>query len=89
MPQVYRFAIRTLGAALILALDRAGWELHVPPGEDVYCERNGARIKPFVVIQDLASGKLSADEWKRQCLEAGIADVDLGEVAPTQTPPGG
>ena len=57
-------ASATLGVALAVALSRNGWELHVFPGEDAVCERNGRLIKPFDIVPQLASGELRAEAWQ-------------------------
>jgi hypothetical protein len=79
VPILVPAAVRVLGAGLILALRRAGWDLHVPVGEELFCERAGVRIKPFTIIQQLSAGELSEDEWQRECEQAGIAEMDLGQ----------
>jgi heat shock protein HtpX len=71
-------AATTLGVALAAALSRNGWELHVSPDEDVVCERNGTRLKPFDIVPKLASGELTAEAWQEFSIGAGIADLDLG-----------
>jgi hypothetical protein len=68
----------TLGVALAVALSRNGWELHVFPGEDAVCKRNGTLIKPFDIVPKLASGELAAEAWQDFSVVAGIADLDLG-----------
>jgi heat shock protein HtpX len=71
-------ASATLGVALAVALSRNGWELHVFPGEDAVCERNGTLMKPFDMVPKLASGELTAEAWQDFSGVAGIADLDLG-----------
>ena len=61
-----------------MALSRNGWELHVFPGEDAVCKRNGTLIKPFDIVPKLASGELTAEAWQDFSVVAGIADLDLG-----------
>jgi hypothetical protein len=70
--------IGTLGIALAVALSRNGWQPHVLPGDDVVCERNGILIKPLDVVPKLASGELTPDAWRKFCVDAGIAALDLG-----------
>jgi heat shock protein HtpX len=67
-----------LGVALAVALSRNGWELHVTPGDDAVCERNGALIKPFDIVPKLALGEITAEAWREFSVGAGIADLDLG-----------
>ena len=74
-----KHASATLGGALAVALSRNGWELHVSPGEDAVCKRNGTLIKPFDIVPKLASGEITAKAWQDFSVGAGIADLELGE----------
>jgi hypothetical protein len=71
----------TLGSALALALHRAGWELHVSPGEPVYAQCGATRIEPFSILARLLTHRLSAEEWRKQCTQAGIAGLDFGKLS--------
>jgi heat shock protein HtpX len=81
-------AAAILGVALAVALSRNGWELHVSPGEDIVCECNGTRLKPFEIVPNLASGELTAEAWQEFSIGAGIADLDLGgeTITPQEAP---
>jgi heat shock protein HtpX len=70
-------AAGVLGVALAAALSREGWTVWVSPGEAVRFESDGKTIKPFEVIDELASAKLTAAEWLARCEAAGIANVSL------------
>jgi heat shock protein HtpX len=74
----YQQATATLGIALIVALCRDGWQVHVFPGDDVVCEYKGTVLKPLDIVPQLACGELTPDAWHELCLETGIADLDLG-----------
>ena len=91
-------AAAAVGSALSLALlgggesdAKATRRLHAPPGEPVaFHAPGGVTVLPFAVLEGLASGSLSAEEWRAQCVAAGIAGVDLGRVdlaAGTEPPP--
>src|SRR5262249_25168338 len=80
-----RWAMQTLATALTVALLNAGWELHAPPGEDVFCTQGSLRITPFTVVKTLASGALAPEVWREQCEAAGISALLL---APAGNPPG-
>ena len=67
-----------LGIGLCLALLTAGWSIHSPPGEAVAMELRDARMEPFGVVEDLAEGRLSADDWRARTHELGIADLPIG-----------
>jgi hypothetical protein len=32
------------------------------------------------MLSELVSGELAVDAWQQRCLQAGIADLDLGEL---------
>lgn len=69
-----------IGAALAVALYRAGWDLRVTPGQPVCLENGGQRIMPFEVLGKLRSHVISAQEWRATCAEASITDMDLGRL---------
>lgn len=67
----------TLGSAVAVALHLKGWNLLAELGEAVVLERDGANIKPFVVVPKLASGDLPPESWYQLCMTHGIEDVPL------------
>jgi heat shock protein HtpX len=69
-----------VGLALAL-LDR-GWKLVTGPGIHFLRGPNG-ELNTFQAIEQLATGKLSADDWIVRCRTLGIADVVLA-AAPEQ-----
>ena len=71
-----------LGMALGLALLERGWELEAQPGS-FYLHRGADRINTSEMVQELAAGKISADDWAKRCSELGITDVSL--ELPTET----
>ena len=73
-------ATGTLGAALAVALHAKGWIVSAPPGEPVVAESGQARIRPFDIVHQFASGAITADQWAELCSTSGIADVDLGSA---------
>jgi hypothetical protein len=76
-PSAAQITARAIGASLALALYRAGWDLHVLPGEPICARRDGQQIMPFDVLGKLASHRLSAEGWRKQCMDAGITGIDL------------
>ena len=66
-----------VGAALAQALLMRGWTLHAEPGDPFTLRRGEEVIDPFKIFPGLASGELSADDWRRQCEWWGIATVSL------------
>jgi Zn-dependent protease with chaperone function len=73
-------ASTTIGAAVALALRKAGWTLSMAPGEPVVATRDGRQIRPFEALGRLMSGNLTADVWREQCTSAGIQRVDFGKL---------
>lgn len=73
-----RLAEATVGAALAVSLDSAGWTLHAPPGAAVAFEREGARLEPFLLVRRLAAGELAAEAWREECRASGLVGLPLG-----------
>ncbi len=69
-----------VGAALAVLLASRGWSIAGAPGDPVTATRDGTVIEPFAVVPRLASGELSADEWRATCRDADIGEADLGTV---------
>jgi hypothetical protein len=67
----------TVGAALTLALRKAGWALLVEPGSPILARKDGRELKPFDVFPQLVEGKLAPDAWLARCSELGIPDLTL------------
>jgi hypothetical protein len=74
-------ATLVLGGALILLLREQGWRFDWLPGEPIVCHRDGQRIHPYKVVDDLLDGSLALDEWIRTAEQAGIADANLEAVS--------
>ncbi|MGE5552238.1 MAG: M48 family metallopeptidase [Bacteroidota bacterium] len=74
-------AIRVLGAALTLALLNRGATLHTGPGEPITLRLGGREDDPIRMVDRLAEGGITAEEWRRRCAEEGIEGIDLGKVA--------
>jgi heat shock protein HtpX len=70
----------TLGAAIALALHARAHPLECEPGAPVAFQCGQQRIEPFSALEQLASGKLTADDWRQRCAAFGISDVDLGSL---------
>ena len=69
------------GAGLSLALVDQGWTLHSGPGV-FHLQKGTEQLNPFLVIEQLMSGKLTVPDWMTQCSALGIGRVRLGpEVA--------
>ncbi len=68
------------GVGLALALLADGWTLTDTPGV-FYFGRDGRRLNPFVVMDQLMADTLSAEDWRAQCAELGIGGLILGPPA--------
>jgi heat shock protein HtpX len=73
-----RLAQFTVGAALALLLVRQGFTLDAPPGGPVALVRDGLRVEPFTLRARLIGD--GAERWQQLCVQARIADVELGTV---------
>jgi len=63
-------------AALALALVENRWELNVQPG--IFQLRRGTdELNPFTAVAELMAGKLSREDWVRQCKTLGISQLAL------------
>ncbi len=78
-------AVRMVASALCALLHGRGWEISTRPGAPVVLQKGTVVICPFDQLEELSSGRLSPEEWKRQCDLAGIADLDLGELSDIKT----
>jgi hypothetical protein len=58
-----------------------GGELHAAPGENVAVTLASMTLEPFAIFQSLSGKKLDAVAWRRQCVDLGIAGLDLGKLA--------
>lgn len=78
--EITRGASNVAGAALALALLHEGWELETAPGAAISLRRGEHAIEPFRALARLVSKKLDAETWQQRCEQAGIADLDLGNL---------
>jgi hypothetical protein len=65
-----------LGMALGLALLERGWELKAQPGS-FFLTKGTEQINPPALIEELANGKISPENWMKMCEQFGIADLEL------------
>jgi len=78
-----RRAAHFFGVALALALIDRGWKLDLAPG---IFELRGPAGEPniFPVIEEMLSGKMTAQNWVELCRKLGIADVPLSPAGAQQ-----
>lgn len=68
----------TLGAALGMALHRAGWRIRTS-GAVATLEGHDLTIDPFEAVADLASGDMSPEAWRQRIEVQGIAALPLDD----------
>jgi hypothetical protein len=71
-----------IGMALGPAMLEQGWTLVAQPGS-AFLAKGAERINTWSLIEELAEGKVSAEEWAKMCEESGIADLSL--ALPTES----
>jgi len=76
-------AAHLFGAGLALALIDHGWTLHSGPGV-FHLQLGAEQMNPFLVLEQLMSGKLSAQDWVGRCNALGIGRLMLGPPVPQQ-----
>jgi hypothetical protein len=72
-----------LGMAFALALVEAGWELRTQPGFLRFQHRDEER-NPFQIVQQLATGKLTAADWLARSKALGIEGLVVGSPVTQQ-----
>lgn len=76
-------------AALALRMTEAGWEIQVQPAIFRIFKQD-REFNPFLAVQALLAGKMSADQWRTQCRELGLSEIVLlakeGDPAAKQQP---
>jgi Zn-dependent protease with chaperone function len=65
-----------LWMALNLALIKAGWVLHIQPGQR-WIGRENQRLEPVALISGLRFGTTSPEQWRKLCESLGVAEIPL------------
>lgn len=73
-------ALFVLADGALLALESAGWEIVANVAEPVGARRGDHTLFVHGAIHKLADGELSAEQWREDISELGIADLPLGAV---------
>ena len=82
LADVGRGVVGITAMALCVTLVRRGWQLDSLPGAPVSVSHAGHVFRPFDEIGELASGSSLAEEtWQQRCAQAGIANLDLGNLS--------
>src|ERR1700722_1057161 len=76
-----RRAGQLFAAALGLALLDHGWQLVSGPGV-FHLQRGSETLNPFLVMEHLMSGKVTAPDWIEKCNALGIANLMLAPAIP-------
>jgi len=76
-------AAHLFAAGLALALLDHGWTLHSGPGE-FHLQRGTEQMNPFLVLEQMMSGKLSAPDWMARCNALGIGRLVLAPAVERQ-----
>ena len=74
-------AAAVIGHALTLALIDHGWKLHLQPGQFYVESKNGKKVNPQTVIQELRNGHRKADTWPQYCETIAMGDWPLASQA--------
>ena len=53
-----------------------GWEIEVQLGI-FRISKADREFSPFLAVQQLLAGKMSADQWRTQCRELGLSEIVL------------
>jgi Zn-dependent protease with chaperone function len=75
--ELEREAVWLTGAAVAVAAAGRGFELVAVPGEALYLRGPAGTFHAFEQVDALAAGRLSAEEWRRQCALLGIGGLPL------------
>jgi hypothetical protein len=70
-----------LADGALLALEGAGWTLEAEPAAPITARRDEEVIAPHAIAGELASGELTAADWRRRTEALGISDLPLGAAA--------
>jgi Zn-dependent protease with chaperone function len=66
-----------LGDGLLVALERAGWQVEAPIAAPVTAVRGADRVVPAAIVRQLRAGELEAGEWRERASALGIAELPL------------
>jgi hypothetical protein len=77
-----RRAGQLLASGVAVSLINHGWKLRAQPGV-LFIWRGDDQINPFLMVDELISGELSAETWVSQCCQLGISHFPLFETRET------
>lgn len=70
-------ALVVLADAALLALEAAGWTIVADLAEPIGARRGETTLFIHAAIGRMAEGELSAEQWRTQARELGVADLEL------------
>ena len=74
-------ACAVMGAAMAVQSLERGGTAQTLPGQPISVTLGSAVLEPFEIPRALADGKVTPEDWQRQCRELGIQGMDLGKTA--------
>jgi Zn-dependent protease with chaperone function len=66
------------GAALVVALERAGWAVESPVGSPVFVRRGDTLLFPFDIVRSLVTGERAPGDWHDEAARIGVDGLPLG-----------
>lgn len=72
------FVLVVLADGALLALESAGWSIVADVAEPVGARHDDTTLYLHAAVHRMAEGELSADEWRDEARQHGIADLELG-----------
>ena len=79
------FAATLLAEALLVTLERGGWQVEAELGEPVRACRGDERLEPYGLVEELRSEQQAAD-WPARARVLGISDLRLRPPAESEHP---
>lgn len=67
-------ACAVVGAVIAVSLCKKGWSMDASPGAAISLSYGPHHFEPFGVFPRLATGELSAEQWRSQCATYGLVD---------------
>ena len=80
--EVEGLAAAVIGTALLLALQNRGGVIENEPGEPIRLRLGAEPVEPFSLMDALANGQVTAEQWQAQVTSLGLTGLDLATVAP-------
>lgn len=82
--ELREFTLDRIGACIAAIMLRDHWQVEALPGHPFRLVHGERAFEPFRALRLLVAGELSREDWRRQCAELGIDEIDLGALAREQ-----